>query len=36
MELALAKGKSTYDKRDTLKKKEAVREMAKEFKKKRQ
>ena len=36
VELGLAKGKSTYDKRDTLKKKEAVREMAKEFKKKRQ
>lgn len=33
VELGLAKGKTTYDKRDSLKKKEAVREMAKEFKK---
>ncbi|MFQ5737107.1 MAG: SsrA-binding protein SmpB [Thermodesulfobacteriota bacterium] len=35
VELGLAKGKASYDKRETLKKKEALREMAREFKKSR-
>ncbi|MDP2690393.1 MAG: SsrA-binding protein SmpB [Deltaproteobacteria bacterium] len=35
VELGLAKGKTTYDKRETLKKKEAAREVQKEFKQRR-
>ncbi len=35
VEIALAKGKTSYDKRDTLKKKEVQRELSKEFKARR-
>lgn len=35
VEIGLAKGKTTYDKRETLKKKEAAREVQKEFKQRR-
>ncbi len=35
VEIALAKGKTSYDKRDTLKKKEVQREISKEFKARR-